>query len=698
MSSTPKGTVIIGTTEKEAPRMESQTEMDSQPETQAPHSEAPHLEVHQPEAPAPQFLAQVNSPADIKRLSSEQLKTLAQEIRVYLAQTVAKTGGHLAPSLGVVELTLALHKVYDLPKDKLIWDVGHQGYVHKILTGRREQLPTIRQHGGLSGFLRIDESPFDLFGAGHASTSISAAMGFAKARDFRGSKHSVLALIGDGALTGGMALEGLNNAADDGTDITIVLNDNEMSIAENVGALATYLAKLRMEPLYQAGENTAKRMIAGMPVGSRIIKKAAKAAKHTATHFATPAHKGLLFEEMGFTYIGPIDGHNLENLVNVFQHVKRLRGPVLVHVLTVKGKGIPYAEANSRTYHGLGKFSPDDGKTEAKTAGVSFTDAFVETLNDLAETDDKIVGITAAMPDGTGLNKFAKLHPERFFDVGIAEQHAVVFAAGLAAEGFKPVAAIYSTFLQRAYDPIIHDVALQHLPVRFFLDRGGLVGDDGGTHHGVFDLAYLRCVPNLVLMAPKDTEEMRAMTRFALGYDAGPVAVRYPRGGQDSLTPSGVCPIEMGRAEVLRRGSDTALVALGAGVKIALDAADILARQGVEATVINARFCKPLDAETILSAARRCGSVVTIEDGVASGGFGSAVLELLSEHDLTLPTSVIGLPDHFIEHGTVPVLRELAGLTAEDMARKALALMPVRPALSNGKAPALPEKKPAGVR
>ncbi len=638
----------------------------------------------------------INSPADLKGLSPEQLKTLAQEIRVYLTQTVAKTGGHLAPSLGVVELTLALHKVYNLPKDKLIWDVGHQGYVHKILTGRRDQLPTIRQHGGLSGFLRIDESPFDLYGAGHASTSISAAMGFAKARDFRGAKHSVLALIGDGALTGGMALEGLNNAADDGTDITIVLNDNEMSIAENVGALATYLAKLRMEPLYQAGENTAKRMIAGMPVGSEIIKKAAKAAKHTATHFATPAHKGLLFEEMGFTYIGPIDGHNLENLVNVFQHVKRLKGPVLVHVLTVKGKGIPYAEANSRTYHGLGKFSPDDGKTEAKLAGVSFTDAFVETLNDLAETDDKIVGITAAMPDGTGLNKFAKLHPERFFDVGIAEQHAVVFAAGLAAEGFKPVAAIYSTFLQRAYDPIIHDVALQRLPVRFFLDRGGLVGDDGGTHHGVFDLAYLRCIPNLVLMAPKDTDEMRAMTRFALNYDAGPIAVRYPRGGQDALGEQ-PRPIEMGRAETLRRGGDTALIGLGAGVKIALDAADILAGQGVEATVINARFCKPLDSEAILSAARRCGSVVTIEDGVASGGFGSAVLELLSEAGLTVPVSVIGLPDHFIEHGTIPVLRDLAGLTAEETARKALAQMPHHPALVSGTDSTF-EKLPAGVR
>ncbi len=641
----------------------------------------------------------INSPDDLKRLSPDEMRALAQEIRVYLTETVAKTGGHLAPSLGVVELTLALHKVYDIPKDKLIWDVGHQGYVHKILTGRREQLPTIRQHGGLSGFLRIDESPYDLFGAGHASTSISAAMGFAKARDFRGAKNSVLALIGDGALTGGMALEGLNNAADDGTDITIVLNDNEMSIAENVGALASYLAKLRMEPLYQAGENTAKRMIAGMPVGSRIIKKAAKAAKHTATHFATPAHTGLLFEEMGFTYIGPIDGHNLDNLINVFKHVKRLKGPVLVHVLTVKGKGIPYAEANSRTYHGLGKFSPDDGRTEPKAPGVSFTDAFVETLNDLAETDDKIIGITAAMPDGTGLNKFAKLHPERFFDVGIAEQHAVVFAAGLAAEGLKPVAAIYSTFLQRAYDPIIHDVALQHLPVRFFLDRAGLVGDDGGTHHGVFDLAYLRCVPNLVLLSPKDTDEMRAMTRFALAYEAGPIAVRYPRGGQDPLPPDvgKTSEIELGRAETLREGGDVALVALGAGVKIALDAADKLADQGVHATVLNARFCKPLDAETILAAARRCGSVVTVEDGIAHGGFGSAVLELLAANAVLIPVSLVGLPDHFIEHGPIPTLRAGAGLTADEVAHRALTQMPPRPASrskGNGNGKGAPEKMP----
>ncbi len=652
----------------------------------------------------PMLLDQINSPDDLKGLSFDQLRTLAGEIRTYLTQTVAKTGGHLAPSLGVVELTLALHKVYDVPKDKLIWDVGHQGYVHKILTGRRDLLPTIRQYGGISGFLRIEESPYDLYGAGHASTSISAAMGFAKARDFRGQKNAVLALIGDGALTGGLALEGMNNAADDGTNITVVLNDNEMSIAENVGALATYLAKLRMQPLYQNAEMTAKGMIQSLPLGSRTAYKAAKAAKHTATHFATPNHTGLLFEEMGFTYIGPVDGHNVEALINTFNHVKRLKGAVLVHVLTVKGKGIPYAEANSRTYHGLGKFSPDDGKMESKTSGVTYTQAFIETLNDLAETDDKIVGITAAMPDGTGLNKFATLHPERYFDVGIAEQHAVTFAAGLAADGFKPVCAIYSTFLQRAYDQIIHDVALQHLPVRFFLDRGGLVGDDGGTHHGVFDLAYLRCVPNMTILAPKDTDELRAMTRFALAYEAGPVAVRYPRGGSLATeTQAGADEIRLGEAETLRDGDDVALIALGAGVEIALDAANGLQAQGIEATVVNARFCKPLDVETILHAARRCGHVVTVEDGVVQGGFGSAVLELLAASGANVPTALVGLPDHFVEQGSVPQLRQLVGLTAEEVARQAIRLL--SPAVSSllspsgaGLHPERAEKEPAGVR
>ncbi|HEX5324168.1 MAG TPA: 1-deoxy-D-xylulose-5-phosphate synthase [Capsulimonadaceae bacterium] len=616
------------------------------------------------------LLSRVNSPEDLKPLNADELKQLAVEIREYLTDCVSKTGGHLAPSLGVVELTLALHKVYNVPKDKLIWDVGHQGYIHKMITGRREELPTIRQYKGISGFLRIEESPYDLYGAGHASTAISAALGFAKARDFRGGSESVVALVGDGALTGGLALEGLNNAAESKTDIKIVLNDNEMSIAENVGALATYLARLRMQPTYQRAEHTAKRMVEGLPAGSELAMKAARAVKHAATHWATPHHTGLLFEEMGLTYIGPIDGHNIESLLDVFQHVKRLKGPVLVHVLTVKGKGLPYAEADSRTYHGVTQFSPDDGRMEKKASAVTFTSAFAETLLDSAATDDKIVAITAAMPDGTGLAKFAKEHPERTFDVGIAEQHAVVFAAGLAASGMKPVCAIYSTFLQRAYDPIIHDVALQKLPVRFFLDRAGLVGDDGGTHHGVFDLAYLRCIPNLVILAPKDVDEMRAMTRFALDYNAGPIAVRYPRGGIAPLKDHAT-PIALGKAEVVREeGDDALLLALGAGVSIALDASELLAEKGVACTVVNARFCKPLDEETILTAARRCRRIATVEDGVVHGGFGSAVLQLLNEAGVHKPVDLFGLPDHFVEHGPVPQLRKDVGLTAEAIAAR----------------------------
>lgn len=627
------------------------------------------------------LLENIDAPSDVKALSPDQLRALAQEIRAYLTDCVSRTGGHLAPSLGVVELTLALHKVYDIPRDKLIWDVGHQAYVHKILTGRREQLPTIRQHGGISGFLRIDESPYDLYGAGHASTSISAALGFAKARDFRGGKESVLALIGDGALTGGLALEGLNNAAHVGTDITIILNDNEMSIAENVGALATYLAKLRMEPVYQMAEETVKGVLKGLPVGSTIMTKAGRAAKHAATHWATPDHTGLLFEEMGLTYIGPVDGHNIDALINTFRHVKRLKGPVLVHVLTVKGKGIPYAEADPLTYHGLSKFSPDDGRLESKSSGPTYTNAFAETLNDAAETDDKIIAITAAMPAGTGLTKFAELHPKRYFDVGIAEQHAVTFAAGLAANGLKPVCAIYSTFLQRAYDQIIHDVALQKLPVRFFLDRGGLVGDDGGTHHGVFDLAYLRCIPNMVVMAPKHTEELKAMTRFALAYNAGPIAVRYPRGGS-TLEDTQVKPIQLGEAEVLQEGDDVLLFAIGAGVEIALDAASQLAQDGIAATVVNARFCKPIDTEMLYHFARRCGRVITVEDGVAQGGFGSAVLEHIADEGLTVPVIRIGLPDEFIEHGPVSVLRKEVGLTSAHVASEARRLCgkPQKPA------------------
>jgi 1-deoxy-D-xylulose-5-phosphate synthase len=622
-------------------------------------------------------LTNVHAPSDLKGLTADQLRTLASEIRSYLTDCVSKTGGHLAPSLGVVELTVALHRIYDVPTDKIIWDVGHQGYVHKILTGRRELLPTIRQHGGISGFLRRTESEYDLYGAGHASTAISAALGFAKARDFKGSKESVVALVGDGALTGGLALEGINNAAESKTDITIVLNDNEMSIAENVGAIATYLAKLRMSPSYQRAEKGLKGMLEGLPVGSELAVKAGRAVKHAATHWATPAHTGLLFEEMGLSYIGPIDGHNIDALLDVFAHVKRLKGPVLVHVLTVKGKGLSYAEADSRKYHGVSQFSPDDGRIEKKASGATFTGVFADTLNDVAMTDDKVIAITAAMPDGTGVAKFAKDHPERFFDVGIAEQHAVVFAAGLAASGFKPVCAIYSTFLQRAYDPIIHDVALQNLPVRFFLDRGGLVGDDGGTHHGVFDLSYLRCIPNMTIMAPRDVAEMEAMTRFALGYNAGPIAVRYPRGGIDALTDTAL-PIELGKAEMLIgcENADAAIIAIGAGVEIALDTAKLLQRHGKRVSVLNARFVKPLDVESILAAVANAKQVVTIEDNAVRGGFGSAVLELISEHKIATQTRLFGIPDHFVEHGPVPVLRDEIGLSASAIAAYVASVSP----------------------
>jgi 1-deoxy-D-xylulose-5-phosphate synthase len=609
------------------------------------------------------LLETINSPSDLKALSIDELRTLAQEIRDYLTLCVAQTGGHLAPSLGVVELTLALHRIYSVPKDKIIWDVGHQAYVHKILTGRRDQLPTIRQYKGISGFLRIEESKYDLYGAGHASTAISAALGFAKARDFRGGTEKVLALVGDGALTGGLALEGLNNAAVTDTDITIILNDNEMSIAENVGALATYLAKLRMQPTYQRAERTAKGMIEGLPIGSGLAMRAAKGIKHAATHFLTPEHTGLLFEEMGLTYIGPIDGHNIEQLLDVLAHVKRLKGPVLLHILTVKGKGLPYAEADSRTYHGVSQFSPDDGKMEKKAVGRTYTSVFSDTINDAAVTNDRIVCITAAMPDGTGLAKFAKDHRARFFDVGIAEQHAVTFAAGLAASGFTPVCAIYSTFLQRAYDIIIHDVALQRLPVRFFIDRAGLVGDDGGTHHGVFDLAYLSCIPNMVILAPKDTEEMADMTQFALNYSDGPIAVRYSRGGQNSLSTN-YQSIELGVSETLvEEGDDVLLYALGAGVQIALDAADLLRESGIRSTVINARFCKPLDETALVAASKRCSRIVTVEDGTVAGGFGSAVLRCINEHNIQKHVGIFGLPDHFVEHGPIPTLREDVGLT-----------------------------------
>ncbi len=606
----------------------------------------------------------LSGPDDLKTLSGDELKALCTELRHGLIQTISRVGGHFAPNLGVIELTVALYKAFNIPRDKIIWDVGHQCYPHKMLTGRWKKLPTIKHYGGISGFLRRDESPYDVWGAGHASTSISAALGFAKARDLRGDDSRVVAIIGDGSLTGGMALEALLNAGGLKTDITVVLNDNKMSIAENVGAMATYLAKLRLMPLYQRVENKVKRSL----VKDGLLYKTAAGAKHAATHFATPSNTGLFFEEIGFHYIGPLDGHDVEFLSEVFEESKKLKGPVLLHVLTTKGKGYETAENDSRTFHAVTPFTVEDGKMEKKASGTTFTQAFVETLNAEAETNNKIVAITAAMPDGTGLAKFADKFPARYFDVGIAEQHAVTFAGGLAADGFLPVCAIYSTFLQRAYDQIEHDICLQNLPVVFCLDRGGLVGDDGATHHGVFDIAYLRSLPNLVMCSPKDTNELRDMMRFALSsYKRGPIAIRYPRGSDeplDGLDLPASSSIELGKSEILRTGNDLGIIGYGPLVNTALLAARQLeAEHGVRATVVNARWAKPLDADAILSVARRTGKLITIEDGVVHGGFGSAVLELLAENGLTdVEVKMLGIPDHFVEHGPIPILRGLCGM------------------------------------
>jgi len=607
------------------------------------------------------LLDRLRGPEDLKEMDGEELQALAGELRQGLIQTISRVGGHFAPNLGVIELTVALYKVFDLPRDKVIWDVGHQCYPHKMLTGRWSRLNTIKQYGGLSGFLRRDESPYDQWGAGHASTSLSAALGFAKARDLRGSDEKVVAVIGDGALTGGMALEAMLNIGDLKTDMTVVLNDNKMSIAENVGALATYLAKLRLSTVYQRVESRVKRTLPR----DGLLYKTASGAKHAATHFTAPANTGVFFEELGFQYIGPLDGHDIDFLVAVFEHAKRLKGPVLLHVLTTKGKGYDPAEADQRTFHAVTPFTIEDGKMEKKATGVTYTQAFVETVNEGAEKDEKVVAITAAMPDGTGLAKFQAKFPQRYFDVGIAEQHAVTFAAGLAAEGFTPVCAIYSTFLQRAFDQIVHDVCIQNLPVVFCLDRAGLVGDDGATHHGVFDIAYLRSIPNLVVLSPKDTVELRAMMRFALGYKRGPIALRYPRGSSEILSETPAA-IQFGKSETLLSGDDLGILAYGPMAAVALEAARHLRdAHGIHAEVVNARFAKPLDAEAIVALAERTGRLITLEDGVLHGGFGSAVLELLAARGLThIAVKTLGIPDHFVEHGSIPTLRSLCGMDA----------------------------------
>lgn len=618
------------------------------------------------------LLKQINSPDDIHGLSYPQLNAMAGEIRRLIIETVSRNGGHLAPSLGVVELTLGLYKALNSPPDKIIWDVGHQSYAHKIITGRREEFGTLRQMGGISGFLRPAESSHDVFGTGHSSTSISAALGMALARDLKGDKYKIAAIIGDGAMTGGMAFEALNNAGHLKKDLIVVLNDNEMSIAQNVGAMSGYLARLRTDPMYTRGKEELEQLMRKIPVGSALLRLGLK-LRDSLKYLVVP---GMIFEEMGFIYLGPVDGHDIKQVAGVLQRAKVMKGPVLVHVLTKKGKGYKPAENNPGRFHGVGPFDLASGEVVKRGSTPSYTDIFGRTMIKLARKDDRVIAITAAMTSGTGLTNFARSYPNRFFDVGIAEQHAVTMAAGMAAGGYRPVVAIYSTFLQRAYDQILHDVCLQKLPVTFAIDRAGIVGEDGATHNGLFDFAYLRPIPNMVVMAPKDENELQHMLATAVNHP-GPASVRYPRGvGTGCMLDENLKTIPIGRAEILKKGPHAALLAVGSTVRLAEDAAGVLEGRGIKATVINARFVKPLDEECILHYTKRTNMLFVLEEHVLQGGFGSAVLELLSARGLKdVKVQCFGIPDVFVEHGSPAQLRARYGLSVEHVVRAVLSKM-----------------------
>jgi 1-deoxy-D-xylulose-5-phosphate synthase len=612
------------------------------------------------------LLATIDSPADLAGLSLSELDRLAVEIRELIITTCAANGGHLAPSLGVVELTLALHHVFKSPTDKIVWDVGHQAYAHKIISGRRDRFATLRKLDGISGFPKRGESVHDAFDVGHSSTSISAALGMAVSRDLKGGNNKVIAVIGDGSMTGGIAFEGLNHAGHLNKDLIVVLNDNEMSIAENVGAVSNFLSRTMTNEFVHKIKKDIESFLEGMDGFGKGALKAAKRAEESLKGIFTP---GMLFEAFGFEYIGPIDGHDVGRLIETFERVKPFDDAVLIHVLTKKGKGYPPAENNPALFHGVGSFEQASGKVvKTKGAAATYTAVFGETLCKLAADDDTIVAITAAMPDGTGLSRFVKEFPERFFDVGIAEQHGVTFAAGLAAEGLKPVFAIYSSFLQRGYDQLLHDVCLQNLPVVFAIDRAGVVGSDGPTHHGVFDISYLRLIPDLTVMAPKDENELQHMLFSALNYGR-PVAIRYPRGSGIGI-PLDQVPsvIPYSKGELLRKAAPgIALVAVGATVTAALKAAELLATEEIEVTVVNARFIKPLDAELLLPLAT--GHIITVEDNVLQGGLGTAVLELLADAGLSLSAVTrIGYPDQYVEQGEQHELYERYGLTPDALA------------------------------
>lgn len=615
------------------------------------------------------LLDQLHSVEQLREWDIPTLQQLAQELREFLIATVSHTGGHLAPNLGVVELTIALHRVFDTPRDKIIWDVGHQTYVHKIITDRKDRFHTLRTYGGISGFTKFEESPFDPFGAGHASTAISAALGIATARDMAGENFHVIAVVGDGALTGGMAFEGLNNAGVSRRDLIVVLNDNQMSISPNVGALANYLNKIIAAPLYNRIKNFLWLLTGRMAKGSKFIRGSVHRIEELIKALFVPS---VLFERLGFRYFGPVDGHDLDRLIWLFGEIRKLHGPILVHVITQKGKGYKFAEENATKFHGLGAFCIETGEPKPKK-NPTYSQVLGETLVELAKQNSRLVGITAAMTDGTGLCALEKVFPDRVFDVGIAEQHAVTFSAGMARQGLRPVVCVYSTFLQRALDQIIHDVALQKLPVIFAIDRSGLVGEDGPTHHGSFDLSYLRMIPNLVIMSPKDENEFRNMLWTALEYTSGPIAIRYPRTETLGLQwNSEFKTIPIGKAEILHKGNQVAIFGIGDMVSLALEVREKLEAKGISTAVVNARFVKPLDTETLNHVTEKCKLVVTIENNTIVGGFGSAVMEALGEQNRSIPVLRFGLPDRFIPHGSLEKLFQEIELHPKSITSKIL--------------------------
>ena len=611
------------------------------------------------------LLNRINNPADLRNIPESDLGLLAQEIREELIGSLSETGGHLGPNLGVVELSIALHRVFETPKDKILFDVSHQGYVHKILTGRRSQMSTMRQHGGLNGFLLRSESMHDCYGAGHAGTALSAALGMAAARDMTGSNEHVVAVAGDAAFTCGTSYEALNNVAETTRRFLVILNDNQWSIAKNTGAIAEHLNRIATSPAYEHLHDQAAKFVEW--IGGKTARKLAHKIKSGVKQIIGPS---VLFENLGLRYFGPIDGHDISLLIRTFEFLKTLNEPVLLHIMTKKGKGYGPAIEKPDKFHGLGKYQPDTGETQPTTTP-TYSEIIGKTLSDFADHNRKIVAITAAMPNGTGLTQFASRHPDRFYDVGIAEEHAALFAAGMATRGMKPFLTIYSTFMQRAFDMIVHDIALQNLNVSLCMDRAGLSGDDGPTHHGLFDIAYLKSIPGLIQMQPKDEEEFVDMLWTMANHHEGPIAIRYPRGSGTGAVPK-ASPrlLEVGKAEVLRHGTEVALFGLGNFCEVALETADLLEKQGIKAAVINPRWIKPLDVGTLEFFARGTRLICTLEDHAVTGGFGAAVAEHLSDVGIATPLVRVGWPDQFIEHGSVSILREKYGMTAQATANR----------------------------